>query len=132
CQRANRITDNFEHFLRHWQQLPLFESPGPVDLKLREKYAAIQQSQSPEAIAASLRGFGTGRMQPCCGELSRLQLPVLLIAGSADRKDQQINQAPDQTLPNAHFSSIQARHRAHLDNPPGFIKEIKLFMYGRD
>src|SRR5699024_6973318 len=82
CQRANRITDNFEHFLRHWQQLPLFESPGPVDLKLREKYAAIQQSQSPEAIAASLRGFGSGRMQPCCEELSRLQLPALLMAVS--------------------------------------------------
>src|SRR5699024_8872287 len=111
CQRANRITDNFEHFLRHWQQLPLFKSPGPVDLKLREKYAAIQQSQSPEAIAASLRGFGSGRMQPYCGELSRLQLPALLMAGSADEKYQQINQALVQKLPNAHFSSIQAGHR---------------------
>src|SRR5699024_4016379 len=103
-QRAEQITDDFDHFLSHWQQLPLFESPNPAATQLREKYMAVQQSQSPKAIAASLRGFGTGSMQPCCKELGQLHLPTLLLAGSADEKYQRINSNLVEKLPDAHFT----------------------------
>lgn len=127
-QRAGDITADFDRFLEDWQQLPLFESPVPGNEQLQKKYMHIQREQSPEAIAASLRGFGTGGMRPCCDGLPSLKLPVLLMAGSNDEKYQQINRRLVQQLPNAHFSSPKAGHRVHLDNPSAFIKEIKTFI----
>lgn len=128
-KRARQITTDFDQFLEHWQQLSLFESPTSGNKKLQKKYMDIQREQSsPEALAASLHGFGTGSMHPCCDELQALELPVLLVAGSADEKYQKISQRLVQQIPNAHFSSIQAGHRVHLDNPTGLIKEIKSFM----
>ena len=127
-QRAEKITSDFDQFLNKWQQLPLFASPRPVDKKLRQKYAAIQQSQSPAALAASLHGFGTGVMSPSCHKLDQLEQPVLLIAGSADKKYQRINRRLVQKLPNAHFLSLEAGHRVHVDNPFEFTTAIQQFI----
>ena len=127
-QRAEQLTSNFDQFLNNWQQLPLFEPPQSVNKKLVEKYAAVQKSQSPEALAASLDGFGTGSMSPCCDKLDQLTMPVLLIAGTADRKYQQINRKLVQKLPNAHFSSIEAGHRVHTDNADEFVQAIQQYI----
>lgn len=128
-QRAREITADFDRFLTHWQRLPLFASPT-VDNEelLRKKYRNIQRQQSPQAIAASLRGFGTGSMRPCCDELSSLKRPVLLMAGTHDEKYQQINRRLEQRLPDARFASPRAGHRVHLDNPTAFTTEIKSFI----
>lgn len=131
-QRAQEITADFGSFLKHWQQLPLFKSPIPDHRPLQKRYGTLQREQSPEALAASLRGFGTGSMDPCCDDSHKLNLPVLLVAGSADEKYQKINQQLVQRLPNAHFSSVRAGHRLHLDNPSDFIDKIKSFIYGCD
>ncbi|HLR31878.1 MAG TPA: hypothetical protein VK074_05275, partial [Fodinibius sp.] len=127
-QRAREITTDFERFLKGWQRLPLFESPAAGNEQTQQKYRNIQREQSPEALAASLRGFGTGSMRPCCDELPSLTLPVLLMAGSNDKKYRQINRRLVQQFPNAHFTSPEAGHRIHLDNPSAFINEVKSFI----
>jgi len=127
-ERAREITRDFDHFLKEWQQLPLFKSPYPVDKQLRDKYISIQQSQNPEALAASLKGFGTGTMLPCCNKLEGLNIPVLLLSGSADQKYQRINTQLARKLPNAHFPSIKAGHRVHIDHPAALIKHLDTFM----
>lgn len=126
--RAQRIQENFEQFLADWSELDLFESPLGVDESLSQKYQAIQLEQSPNAMAASLHGFGSGSMSPACDTLSTLNLPVLLLGGSADEKYQEINQYLAEHLPNATFSSIKAGHRVHLDNPSVLINEISNFL----
>lgn len=125
---AEEITNDFEEFLSGWKELDLFHSPVPTDHSLVQKYHQIQSEQSPEALAASLYGFGTGSMSPVCNELKQLQLPVLLLAGSADEKYQRINNYLKDQLPNATFSTIKAGHRTHLDNPSAFISEIQQFL----
>lgn len=128
-QRARDITTDLDRFLTHWQQLPLFASPETNNKEqLHRKYRAIQRGQSPEALAASLRGFGTGSMRPCCDELPSLNRPVLLMAGTHDEKYRQINRRLEQRLPAARFSTLKAGHRVHLDNPDKFITEIKSFL----
>ncbi len=128
-QRAREITADFDRFLRHWQQLPLFASPAANhDKKLQKKYRNNQREQSPEAIAASLRGFGTGSMRPCCDELPSLKRPVLLMAGTHDEKYRRINRRLVQRLPDVRFSSPKAGHRIHLDNPGEFLQEVKSFI----
>lgn len=132
-KRANEITDDYDGFLNEWQHLPLFVSPGADNrMQLNGKYNMMQREQTPEAIAASLRGFGTGNMSPCCDELPSLKRPVLLIAGTHDEKYRQLNRSLVDLFPRGRFLSIKAGHRVHVDNPLRFINEIKTFMYRRD
>lgn len=122
---ATEIEDDFRDFLSGWKKLDLFQSPVPTDQSLNQKYQDIQSEQSPKALAASLRGFGTGSMTPVCNKLKQLDLPILLLAGSADEKYQQINRYLSEQLPNATFSSVKAGHRTHLDNPTAFVRCIR-------
>jgi len=127
-QWAESIQEDFEDFLSEWTELELFSSPSHIDESLSTKYHQIQSEQSPSALAASLHGFGTGSMTPACEDLKKLDLPVLLLAGSADEKYQQINRYLVNQFPRATFSSIEAGHRTHLDNPSTFISEIQQFL----
>ncbi len=125
---AREIKEDFEDFLSQWKQLDLFQSPVATDESLLKNYQQIQAEQHPDALAASLHGFGTGSMTPVCDELKQFGLPVLLLAGSADEKYQQINEYLVDQFPNATFSSIEAGHRTHLDNPSAFLSELKHFI----
>ncbi len=127
-KRAKKITDNFQQFLKHWTTLDLFETSAEPDEALINYYHNIQSEQSPSALAASLKGFGTGTMTSAFDNLTNITLPTLLIAGSADSKYQRINQNLSKKLPNATFSSIKAGHRVHLDNPPALVEKIKNFI----
>lgn len=128
AKRARSIRNNFEIFLSRWKTLRLFKSPLPVDEKRIQQYQQIQSEQCPSALAASLIGFGTGSMMPVCDQLDHISQPALLIAGSADKKYQRINQDLAEQLPNATFASIQAGHRVHLDNPSVLIDRIQDFL----
>ncbi len=126
-RRAKQIKENYRQFLSDWQKLPLFDSPLSQSESLAKKYSRIQSEQYPEALAASLRGFGTGIMTPVYDELKKLGLPVLLLAGSEDEKYQQMNNYLVKQFPNATFQSIKAGHRVHLDNPEKFVAAIRHF-----
>ncbi len=125
---AKSIQQDFESFLSRWKDLDLFQSPVATDESLSEKYHNIQSEQSPSALTTSLHGFGTGSMTPACDDLKKLELPVLLLAGSADEKYQRINRYLVNQFPNATFSSIKAGHRTHLDNPSVFVAKVKIFI----
>ncbi len=127
-ERAKKIEHNFNSFLAKWQKLDLFQSPTVVDSDLQETYHHVQAKQYPSALAASLKGFGTGTMTPVCDKLQQWDKPILLLAGTEDEKYQQINNHLVEQFPNATFSSIEAGHRVHLDNPSMLLKKITHFI----
>jgi len=127
--RANQIESDFNDFLSKWETLDLFKSPLLVDKELTHKYHRIQSEQDPPALAASLRGFGTGSMTTACDEISNFTQPILLLSGSADKKYRDINNDLAKRFSNAIFKSVKAGHRVHLDNPPAFLTEFKNFVH---
>jgi 2-succinyl-6-hydroxy-2,4-cyclohexadiene-1-carboxylate synthase len=127
-KRSKRIENDFESFLADWKTLELFQSPLPQNKKQVASYHRIQAEQSPKGLSASLRGFGTGTMPPVCDELERFGSPVLLMAGSADQKYQQINRKMNRTFPHAAFQSVKAGHRIHIDNPTEWITQMEHFV----
>lgn len=127
AKRAQQIEKDFDQFLADWSKLDLFKSPISVDKPLARKYQHIQLDQLPGALAASLNGFGTGSMSPVCDKLSTLNLPTLLLGGSADEKYQRVNQNLLEQLPNATFRSIKAGHRIHLNNPSILTDRVNNF-----
>ena len=73
----------FESFIERWRTQPLFAGDPPeVDALARED----QRRNRPDALAAVLRGIGSGEMEPLWGRLGELTMPVLIVVGDRDAK----------------------------------------------
>lgn len=124
-RRAKHLESNYEDFLSKWEEAALFQSPLPADKNLLSTYHNIHLDQDPQAMAASLRGFGTGSMTPETEHSPGYNGPTLLMAGSGDEKYMKINDQLTSFFSNVHLCFIKAGHRIHLDNPSGLSNEIK-------
>ena len=72
-----------EAFAREWAALPLWE--GQPD-RVRAAANADRLRNTPEGLAAALRGLGTGVMDPLWDALPSLTVPVTLAVGERDEK----------------------------------------------
>lgn len=127
--RANEIEKDFEGFLEHWRQLPLFNTGRKPDAELFEIYKEVQQNQSNIQMARCLRGFGTGTMPLCQHSIKKIDLPVLLIAGEKDEKFRKINNDMHRLLPKSELAIVpEASHRIHLNRPKLLAQYIIQFI----
>lgn len=127
-KRADAIESNYKTFLSNWEEAALFKSPFAVNQKRMTQYHQIHLDQNANAMAASLRGFGTGFMTPVTAYSTEFSQPSMLIAGSADEKYKRINKKLTSFFSNVHLCFIEAGHRVHLDNPSELINEITNFI----
>ena len=73
--------DGVSTFLESWLAQPMFASvpadaPGIAD----------RRRLTPDFLASCLRRLGAGAMEPMWNDVARLEMPVLLVAGSHDPK----------------------------------------------
>ena len=69
-------------------------------------------------MAASLRNCGTGSQSPLWSHLPRLEIPVLVIAGTEDKKFSELGTRMVNAIgANARFLAIPGGHAVHLENP---------------
>jgi 2-succinyl-6-hydroxy-2,4-cyclohexadiene-1-carboxylate synthase len=66
-------------FLAHWLQQPIFAGRDTAA-------AAAHRLRQPHEIAAQLRSLGQGSMPNLWPRLSKIRIPVLVVAGELDRK----------------------------------------------
>jgi 2-succinyl-6-hydroxy-2,4-cyclohexadiene-1-carboxylate synthase len=118
-----------ERFVERWLDQPLFRTQkrlGPEQLgRMRE----LRLRNAPAALAACLRGLGTG-MQPSFWEqLAEVRVPVLLVAGELDEKFRRIAETMQRTLPRAQLEIIpEAGHTTHLEQPEAFVSGVQGFL----
>lgn len=127
-ERALEIEQDFEGFLHRWEKLPLFQSNGEVPTVLAKRYRQLHLDQDPKAMAASLRGFGTGFMKPVTAKNQQFEGPVLLLAGSEDQKYVNSNKKMQNLFKQVWNHTIPAGHRVHLDNPEKFLEHVTTFI----
>ena len=72
-----------EAFARRWEAQPLFATQSAA---VREMLRADRLRNTPQGLAAALRGIGTGAMAPLWDRLGELAMPVTLAAGEQDAK----------------------------------------------
>jgi len=104
-----------EAFAREWAALPLWEGQP-------ERVAAAAHADrlrnTPEGLAAALRGLGTGVMAPLWDALPSLTVPVTLVVGERDEKFRAIAERMAAALPRAELVTIAgAGHAAQLEQP---------------
>lgn len=110
-----------EAFVKRWEEIPLFESQKNLPEKAQQKIRAQRLKNSPEGLAESLRGMGTGK-QPSWWEcIPKLRIETLLITGEKDKKFCDIAQEMNDVLPNSKKVVIQeSGHAIHVEQPQKF------------
>ncbi len=129
---ARRIMkEGLESFVNSWQELPLFASQKQLPKVIQETIRAERIAQSEQGLADSLRTMGTGKQPSWWDNLNRLNIPVLLLAGSYDDKFIHINQSMHTRLPNSTFEIIgQAGHAIHVEQSEIFGRIVTGFITG--
>lgn len=107
--------DGVEAFADRWAQGPLFaDQPEEVRAAAR----ADRLRWKPAELAATLRGMGTGVMEPVWERLHEVETEAVVLVGERDAKFRTIGERLAQALPNAELRVVEgAGHALHLDRP---------------
>lgn len=112
---------SFEDFIERWRTQPLFaDEPPEVGALARED----QRRNRPDALAAVLRGVGTGEMTPLWDRLRELRMPVTVIVGDRDAKFQALGRRMVDLMPDAELIVVPGGHRLPLENPAAVAKHV--------
>jgi 2-succinyl-6-hydroxy-2,4-cyclohexadiene-1-carboxylate synthase len=112
---ARELEDEpFADFIERWRSQPLFaEDPPEVGLLARED----QRRNRPDALAAALRGIGSGQMKPLWDRLPDLKMPVTVLVGDRDVKFVGLGKRMVELLPDARLVIAPGGHGLPLENP---------------
>jgi 2-succinyl-6-hydroxy-2,4-cyclohexadiene-1-carboxylate synthase len=105
--------DGVDVFLTEWLAQPMFASvpadaPGVADRKRLQ----------PEFIAACLRRLGAGAMPPMWNDVSRLEMPVMLVTGTRDEKYTAIaRRMLERMHPQVSSMQLEGGHALPLEQP---------------
>ena len=104
----------FEEFIERWRTQALFaDEPPEVGVLAR----ADQRRNQPQALAAVMRGLGTGEMQPLWDRLGELRMPVTVLVGERDQKFRALGERMVTLLPHARLVVVAGGHGLPLENP---------------
>jgi 2-succinyl-6-hydroxy-2,4-cyclohexadiene-1-carboxylate synthase len=104
----------FETFIERWRKQPLFADDPPEVGSLAR---SDQRRNRPDALAAVLRGIGTGEMEPLWRRLGELRMPVSVVVGDRDQKFRALGKRMVGAFPDGELIVLHGGHRLSLENP---------------
>ncbi len=111
----------FEEFIERWRRQPLFAADPPeVGVLAR----ADQRRNRPDALAAVLRGLGTGEMRSQWESLGELRMRVTVLVGDRDAKFMAIGRRIVERLPNGELIVAAGGHGLPLESPAAVVRAI--------
>ena len=83
---------------------------------------------NPEALAACLRGLGTGAQPSFWDDLPGIRVPALVLAGEEDQKFSTLARRMAGMIQGAELRLIpRAGHSIHLENPFAWLAAVRTF-----
>jgi 2-succinyl-6-hydroxy-2,4-cyclohexadiene-1-carboxylate synthase len=115
--------DGVEAFAARWAAGPLFAEQAPdVAALARED----RLRQRPEDLAVTLRGLGTGTMQPVWDRLGELTMPAVVLVGERDAKFRALGERLAAGLPRGELRVVDgAGHAVHLERPDAIAEALR-------
>jgi 2-succinyl-6-hydroxy-2,4-cyclohexadiene-1-carboxylate synthase len=114
-------TQPFEEFIERWRTQPLFAHEPPAVARLaREDH----RRNRPDALAAALRGLGSGAMESLWERLAELTMPVSVLVGSRDAKYLALGRRMVEHLPDAGLVVLAGGHGLVLESPAGLVEAL--------
>jgi 2-succinyl-6-hydroxy-2,4-cyclohexadiene-1-carboxylate synthase len=128
---AELLSGGIERFVDGWEARPLFESRARLDALVRAGQRALRLQSDPSALAAALRGFGTGALPSLWGRLPEVAAPTLLVVGALDGKFVEIAARMARAMPDARVVEVpHAGHTVHLERPDVWLAAVTDFLQG--
>ena len=122
-----------EPFVDFWMDQPLFATQRRLAPEVRERERARRLAQDPRGLARVLRGLGTGSQPSFWGELSRVEVPTLLITGSEDGKFEKLAGRMMEEMPRAVHRPVRGvGHTVHLEAPERWLEVVVPFLRARE
>jgi 2-succinyl-6-hydroxy-2,4-cyclohexadiene-1-carboxylate synthase len=122
------LRGGMEEFVDHWMGLPLFATQGKLPPKIRALTRDRKLQNRPEALAACLRGLGTGAQPSYWDSLPGITIPTLLMAGEEDRKFTEVAERMGREIPRVVLRLMpKAGHAIHLENPFAWLAAVRTF-----
>lgn len=127
---ASFIKNNgIEAFVDYWTNIPLFESQKRLPMDKQKQILKQRLNNSIIGLANSLRGMGTGVQPSWWDEIANLQMEVLLITGSLDKKFCQIAGKMAERLEKSEVVNIHdCGHAIHVEEPEKFGTIVSGFL----
>ena len=120
---------DFASFLRDWYGQPLF-APLARDEDLLRRTIEVKLDNDPAELAKSLRGMGTGSQPSLWGELPRLRVPALAVAGALDEKFVGISNRMKARAPGMSTVAVPGvGHNVHAAAAGPYLSSLKGFLY---
>ncbi len=111
----------FEEFIERWRTQPMFaDDPPEVGALARED----QRRNWPDALAAVLRGVGTGEMTPLWDRLAELPIPVAVLVGERDAKFLALGRRMVERLADGVLLVAPGGHGLPLENPEAVARVL--------
>ncbi len=111
----------YEDFIERWRTQPLFADDPP---EVGELARADQRRNRPDAIAAVLRGLGTGEMEPMWERLGELQMPVTVVVGERDERFRDRARAMGPLLARGRVEVVAGGHGLPVENPGAVARAL--------
>jgi 2-succinyl-6-hydroxy-2,4-cyclohexadiene-1-carboxylate synthase len=116
-------------FVDAWMRQPLFATQSRLPARLRATQREGRMRNDPRALAACLRGLGTGVQPSFWANLPELEQPVLLLAGALDEKFRTLAARMATALPNPRVAIIEdAGHAVNLEHPKAYLEAVRAFL----
>jgi 2-succinyl-6-hydroxy-2,4-cyclohexadiene-1-carboxylate synthase len=116
----------FEEFMERWGAQPVFVGDPP---EVDELARSEQLRNRPAALAAALRGVGTGQMQPLWSRLGELAMPVSVLVGERDLRMREPAERMARTVPYGELRVLPGGHRLLFENAPAVAEAISQRRY---
>jgi 2-succinyl-6-hydroxy-2,4-cyclohexadiene-1-carboxylate synthase len=108
-------SSTIEEFVSRWARTPVLADQRP---EVRADVMTDRLRNTPEGLAAALRGLGTGALPSVWHRLRALSIPVELIVGERDVKFRTTAERMVELLPDARIHIVpDAGHAVHRENP---------------
>jgi 2-succinyl-6-hydroxy-2,4-cyclohexadiene-1-carboxylate synthase len=118
-----------EAFIDEWASLPIFASQRRLPERVRAAERERRLANDPRALAACLRGLGTGSQPSFWERLAEVRAPALLLTGDEDAKFTRIAAQMASRLPHAESATVPgAGHCAHLEAPGPWLEVVTSWM----
>jgi 2-succinyl-6-hydroxy-2,4-cyclohexadiene-1-carboxylate synthase len=127
---AQIIQNGIVWFADYWGALPLFATQSvAVQATLR----SVRLSQSPNGLANSLRGMGTGAQPSLWDRLGELTAPTLLITGASDAKFTPIAERMRAAIPTptaiTTWTAPNAGHTVHQEQSSAYLRTLRDWLH---
>jgi 2-succinyl-6-hydroxy-2,4-cyclohexadiene-1-carboxylate synthase len=111
-----------EDFISRWRAVALFDGdPAWV----RDAIAEDERRLTPAQLAATLRAFSSGALEPLWDRLAAMTMPTAVLAGERDAAYRATGERLAAALPNATFKVIAgAGHRVALEAPSEVVAAL--------